>query len=458
MVKISLNKKTLNLVIEDVTPQEIFIEKEFIIDSRKNRCVLLPAAYWKILEKFPSAKKINFQPNFTLSQALREKIKLRKYQQEILQQLKENNYRGVIVLPTGSGKTFLAIATIRELYMKTLIVVPTIDLMKQWKNRIRELLGFSGVGLYGGGQKSIQEITIATYNSARKYEFLRRSIDFFGLVIFDEVHHLPAKTFRVIAQHLLAPHRIGLTATLPKDREHLQFFEKFVGPIIRGPSLDNLIAREILSDFSIKTIEVRLSPSTRERYRELITRYVDYIRSFTNEKEPKKAFSALIRKARRDLSALEALLTLKKARELALFPREKILVLNTLLRKHKQDKILIFTRSTSMANTISYLFGIPKIIHKTPPEVRYKLLEMLKNGKISKIVSSKVLEEGIDLPDVSIIIIVSGTSSDKEFIQRIGRALRYRVNKRALIYELITNLKYEKKISRKRKNIIFETF
>jgi len=454
-----LDKKRLCIIAEGKSLILDKINEEFILGRAGEKYLILPAAYWKLLEDY--SDKMHFGKKvlerIAILTSAKKEFSLRDYQRDLIVQLKRTGYRGVIVLPTGAGKTIVGLELIRRLKVRTLIVVPTIDLMMQWANKIIDMLEADKqfIGFYGGGRKELKEITIATYRSASSMVFLKKAIDFFGLVIFDEAHHLPASSHREIARRLLAPYRIGLTATMPRENDRVQYLEMFIGPIIRGAGVDELVKRKVLADFKIKTIKVKLSRSEKERMKALLSKYIEYIRSNVLVKDRLKAFQIVVKKAIHDPWALEALFSLKKARRIALLPREKIFVLERILKKHKYDKVLIFTRSSSTACLISYLFGIPNITHKTPPDVRYQLLRMLKNGELSKIVSSKVLEEGIDIPDIGVVIIVSGTASDREMIQRIGRALRFKTRK-AIIYELITKTKYEKRISKKRKKGIFE--
>ncbi|MEM2122692.1 MAG: DEAD/DEAH box helicase family protein, partial [Candidatus Bathyarchaeia archaeon] len=142
------------------------------------------------------------------------KVVLRPYQREGLEAWFRAGRRGVIVLPTGAGKTFIAFEAIRLLGVSTLVIVPTLDLMEQWRRRLVEAFDVE-VGVYGGGEEVLRCLTVATYDSAyMKGGFLGNK---FMFIVFDEVHHLPAPSYSQIGEMYVAPYRMGLTATPERE-------------------------------------------------------------------------------------------------------------------------------------------------------------------------------------------------------------------------------------------------
>src|SRR5262245_21276175 len=132
------------------------------------------------------------------------------HQTEAIETWWQQGGRGVVVLPTGTGKTHVAILAIHKVARPALVVTPTIDLLNQWYDEL--LLAFGGpIGLLGGGDYDIQALTVTTYDSA--YIHLERWGNKFGLLVFDECHHLPGPTYMMAAVGSLAPYRLGLTAT-----------------------------------------------------------------------------------------------------------------------------------------------------------------------------------------------------------------------------------------------------
>src|SRR5947209_3589040 len=153
----------------------------------------------------------------------------RPSQEEALTRWLAESSAGVVVLPTGAGKTLVAAMAIHETGLWTLAVVPTLDLLQQWRSALTSALslGTDEIGLFGGGEKEMKPITIITYDSAALYP---RELKRFGLLIFDECHHLPAPTYRLIAESAFTPLRLGLSET-PEDR------------VIAHLDLDSVLAR-----------------------------------------------------------------------------------------------------------------------------------------------------------------------------------------------------------------------
>ncbi|MEX2689013.1 MAG: DEAD/DEAH box helicase [Candidatus Njordarchaeum guaymaensis] len=431
------------------------------IDLKTRTFRALPFNFWMIIEFLKQRRipyKLFLNVSFDLDfEIVGETLQLRPYQEKLVSNLEKSRYQGVIVLPTGAGKTILALKLIEKLKVKTLIVVPTIDLLTQWKEKITNLLKIdeNKIGIYGGGIREWTPILITTYQSACKVPFLRRAFDYFGLVIFDEVHHLVAETYIEIAKRIIAPFRVGLTATPKRADQREELLDLYVGPILWGEKVTDLISQGYLADFDYVKKKVPLNPEEKERYLALISKYTEYIRSNFPKLKGKLALRRVIFASSRDPEAREALKARQEARKIAFSSTEKIKLLNEILIKHKRDKVLIFTKFVETAKKISYLFGIPVITHDTAKKERNDILKLFKEGKITKLVSAEALDEGIDVPDASVAIILSGTASERQIIQRIGRVLRPRPGKKAVIYELITAETYEEHISRRRRRAIF---
>ncbi|MDA4133249.1 MAG: DEAD/DEAH box helicase family protein, partial [Thaumarchaeota archaeon] len=137
-------------------------------------------------------------------------VALRGYQKKALGTWDKAGRRGVVVLPTGAGKTVIAMKAIELVNQPAVVIVPTLDLLEQWRKRVQEELGID-VGVYGGGENTVKAVTICTYDSA--YIKAGELGNKFSLLVFDEVHHLPGESFRQIAEMFTAPYRMGLTAT-----------------------------------------------------------------------------------------------------------------------------------------------------------------------------------------------------------------------------------------------------
>ncbi len=371
---------------------------------------------------------------------------LRDYQREALEAWKPGG-RGVIVLPTGAGKTLVAVAAIAELKVPTLIVVPTLELMDQWGEAVKRHLGLTP-SRYGGGEKELGCVTVITYDSA--YINVERLGNKFGLIVFDEVHHLPSPGYRQIAELSAAPLRMGLTATPEReDGLHLDL------PYLVGPVVYRRYARELagkwLAEFDIVRLYVSMSESEREEYAKLMSIYRAFLRKRNLRMRGPRDFEKLIALSVKDPEAREALLAWYKARRIALHASMKLDVLRDILAKHRGDKVLIFAEHSDVVRAVSSRFLVPEITYRTPDEERRALMSMFKEGRVSVLVTSKVLEEGVDVPDANVAVILSGSGSGREFVQRLGRILRPREGKRAILYEVVTSGTKEVKVSSKRR-------
>jgi superfamily II DNA or RNA helicase len=374
-----------------------------------------------------------------------DSIQLRDYQQKSLDNWKNAGYRGCVVLPTGSGKTIVGMKAIEmtadvavggnAAMPSCLIVVPTIDLMDQWTAMLSKHFARSKkvakIGNLGGGTEDIQPITVSTYDSA----YLRASFlgNKFRLVIFDEVHHLAAPGYRTIAEQMAAPFRLGLTATIEREDDLHRDLPRLVGDIVFRASPYELAKQKHLADYEIERRKVELLPEEHAAYKENMRKYHEclnrlggYTGSANLEKIPKYVISLekLIIISGRNPIAREALLARNKAMNIALNSKAKLEELKEILAGNRGVKTIIFTQYNNMVYEISNKFLIPFITHKTGKEERQDVLAGFRDGRYLAIVTSKVLDEGIDVPDAELGVIVSGTGSAREFIQRLGRLLR----------------------------------
>jgi len=372
-------------------------------------------------------------------------IELRDYQAEAVKRWMTGK-RGVIVLPTGAGKTYVALDVIRRLSVSTLIVVPTLALVDQWKEK---LILFGEVGEFTGRRKELKPITVTTYDSAYvNAEFLG---DKFLLLVFDEVHHLPAEAYRQIAEMSIAPYRLGLTAVYEREDGLHALLPDLVGGVVYELKPKDLAGKH-LANYVVERIKVPLTEKEKELYDLKAKKFKEYIVLRRLKLENVEDFRQLVMMTGLDREAYEALKSWEEARRIAFNSKNKLKVLKELLEKHKGDKIIIFTRYNDLVYSISRIFLIPAITHKTDAKERKYILDGFKKGKFKAIVSSQVLDEGIDVPDANVAIIVSGTGSSREFIQRLGRILRPSKGKdTAILYELISKDTGEVKVSRRRR-------
>ncbi len=373
---------------------------------------------------------------------------LRAYQQAALDAWRTTGDRGCLELPTGSGKTVIGIAAMVALGTPTLVVVPTIDLLEQWQRELQREFD-QPVGRMGGGEQRVEDITVSTYDSA----YLRADElgDRFGLVVFDEVHHLGGEGYRDIARLLAAPARLGLTATFERPDGAHETIEALVGPLVQRVSVDDL-AGEHLADYDIKRIEVALTPDERDRYEESQRTFTDYLKQSNIQLRSGSDYQELVKRSGNDPAAREALLAKQHAREVMMNAQRKVDRLATILDRHREDRIIVFTAHTDLVYRLSERFLIPAITHETGASERREILERFRDGTYSRVVTANVLDEGVDVPDANVAVVLSGSGSEREFTQRLGRILRPKADGgRALLYELVTEETAEERVARRRR-------
>jgi len=375
------------------------------------------------------------------------KVKLKNFQHEALKAWLDAGKRGIVVLPTGSGKTVIAVAAISELKTPTIVIVPTLDLVEQWQRVLTSEFNVE-IGVYGGGENVLQPITVSTYDSAylRAGELGNR----FGLIIFDEVHHLPSTGFRHIAEMFAAPYRMGLTATYERQDGLHNDLPRLVGGKVYELSVEHLAGRH-LSEYELEKLYVDLTRGEKEEYERLYKTFTDYLVKCNIILRTPHDFTKFIMRSGRDQKARQALLARSKALDIALNSQKKLDALENILLDQPTEPTIIFTQHNKLVHRIAQRFLIPYITHVTPKDERKEILDNFREGKYRLIVTSKVLDEGVDVPDATQAIILSGTGSTREFIQRLGRILRKREGKKAKLIEIVTRNTAEMKMSSRRK-------
>jgi DNA excision repair protein ERCC-3 len=302
---------------------------------------------------------------------------------------------GVIVLPCGAGKTIVGMGAMAALQTATLILSPSTIAARQWIDELldKTTLTEDQIGEYTGLEKQIRPVTIATYQilTYRK----RRSSDFphfslfngenWGLIIYDEVHLLPAPVFRITAE-LQARRRLGLTATLVREDNREADVFSLIGPKKHDVPWKELERQGWIAEAECYEVRVKLEPDERMAY------------ALTPDQE--------------------------KYRFAAENPA-KYSLLDELLAKHPHDNILIIGMYIKQLEKVAARYNLPLITGQTPIRERENLLDQFRVGEISRLVISKVGNFSIDLPEANVAIQISGTfGSRQEEAQRLGRILR----------------------------------
>ena len=373
-------------------------------------------------------------------------VEPRPYQQQAIREWRQHNRCGVVILPTGAGKSLVAQMAIEQVQRSTLVVVPTIDLMNQWYDLLLSCFQ-AEVGLIGGGYFEVGALTVTTYASA--FRFMERLGNKFGLIIFDECHHLPSSVYRYAAEMSIAPFRLGLTATPERADGADQMLEQLIGPIVYRQEAHQM-AGEYLADYSIVRVNVRLTAEERAAYESERAIFRQFLRDQRLDLGGLRGWQLFIIASARSEAGRRAMMAYRESKRIALGTDSKLRVLGELLQRHRRELVLIFTAENEMVYRISQRFLIPAITHETGIKERREWLDAFNKGETRALATSKVLNEGVNIPDASIAIVLSGSGSSREHIQRLGRILRKRPDKEAILYEVVTEDTTEEQISRRR--------
>ena len=335
---------------------------------------------------------------------------------------------GVIVLPCGAGKTIVGIGVVALLKTATLILVTNTVALRQWRDEFIDKTDINPelIGEFSGEKKEVKPITIATYNilTYRK----KKGADFehfsvfssmnWGLIIYDEVHLLPAPVFRMSAE-IQSKRRLGLTATLVREDGMETDVFSLIGPKKYDIPWKVLEKQHWIAEALCTEIRVALPDDLRYQY------------SAAGDREKFRIASE---------------------------NPEKSTIIKKLLAHHVGARVLIIGQYIAQLQGIAAGFGFPLITGATPTHEREELYYKFKTGEIQTLIVSKVANFSIDLPDANVAIQVSGTfGSRQEEAQRLGRILRPKSGEnRAFFYTVITQMTAEEKFAHNRQLFLTE--
>ena len=360
-------------------------------------------------------------------------VDLRPYQEAALSAWELGHHRGVVALPTGSGKTRLALAAMHRTQLSALCLVPTRVLLDQWLREIRVVYG-GAVGCYGDGVRQLAPLTVATFESA--YRHMDQLGDRFGLLIVDEVHHFGGGLRDEALEMTVADARLGLTATPPRDAGAAACLAELVGPTVFELAVADL-AGGFLASLDAITLYLDLTPAERSAYTSLAAAfngaYTDFCRM-----APDGSWADFTRHSARTAEGRRALSAWRQMRRLLSFTHAKRQALESLLERHRSSRVLIFTADNETAYAIAREHLVMPLTCDIGRHERDEVLERFRRGDLRTLVSARVLNEGLDVPDADVAVIVGGSLGEREHVQRVGRLLRPSEGKRAVVYELVT--------------------
>lgn len=311
-------------------------------------------------------------------------VELRDYQKEYVERAHDER-AAVLANPAGSGKTVTAIGLMSKVDSPTLILVPQRSLVGQWKRELldKTALTEDQIGEYHGDEKTMKDVTIATYHIAGEKTSLFRKD--WGMIIFDEVHHIPADMFKKTAT-LQSTRRIGLSASpVREDSKEKEIFA-LIGPEIGGDW-----ARFFAEEYVYKPdVEIRFAEWASDAYRHRYEQASGIKKAIVASKNP-----------------------------------AKVPFIEELLEEHKDNKVVIFCDWIDQGEQLSREFDIPFVSGETDFEDREDFFDEFRSGERNKIIVSRIGDEGLDLPDAEVGIIVSGQGgSRRQATQRAGRVMR----------------------------------
>lgn len=388
------------------------------------------------LAGYVSGDTLNF--DLRLMTASNKPFALRHYQQEAGEIFYADGAAhggsGVIVLPCGAGKTIVGMSVMNEMQCSTLILTPNTVSVRQWIDELidKTTLSAEQVGEYSGQRKEIRPITISTYQTMTyRKRGVNKTAPFqeqfphfslfdahnWGLIIYDEVHLLPAPVFSITAE-LQARRRLGLTATLVREDGRQEDVFSLIGPKKYDVPWKDLERQGWIATADVVEIRIPLPHETRIEYA-------------TAEDRQKYRIAAE--------------------------NKDKFKVLDELLIKHHHDQVLIIGMYLDQLETVAGRYDLPLITGKTTVKKRRELYEQFKTGEISALVVSKVGNFALDLPNANVMIQISGTfGSRQEEAQRLGRILRPHEDQLAHFYTIVTKDTVDQQYSANRQLFLTE--
>ena len=428
-----------NLHLKDENGQEIDFH---VTENEKKYCFMLSLTDrgtvkqnllklgWPVKDDVPLVDGEKLAVNLRETTASGKPLSIRGYQREAARALVGNKGPGTgfgtIVLPCGAGKTVVGITIMDLLKTSTLIITTNISAVHQWIGELLDKTDLSPeqIAEYTGEDKTIKQVTVATYQILTwrpKKEGPYPHFSIFrerpwGLIIYDEVHMLPAPVFRVVAE-LQAVRRVGLTATLVREDGCEGYVFSLVGPKRYDVPWKELEHSGWIA--SAQCIEIRLDLDE--------TKEIEY-----------------------------AVSDARKKHRIASENPKKVEIVRQIIERFPKDKILVIGQYIEQLAELSKILKAPIITGKTPNEERDKLYAAFRSGEISVLVVSKVANFAIDLPDASLAIQVSGTfGSRQEEAQRLGRILRPK-ERTARFFTLITRNTVEEDFGSNRQKFLAE--
>ncbi|GGO62190.1 helicase [Microbacterium nanhaiense] len=416
LAEVARNKRIQNLLIGHPDP-ETFVIDAWARGQIKQELLKLG---------WPAEDHAGYTPGTPHEIALDEDDwQLRPYQREAVETFSKDG-SGVVVLPCGAGKTLVGAGAMAANKTTTLILVTNTVSARQWRDELlkRTTLTPDEIGEYSGQVKEIKPVTIATYQiltAKRKGVYAHLDVldalDW-GLILYDEVHLLPAPVFKLTAD-LQARRRMGLTATLVREDGREGDVFSLIGPKRYDAPWKQIEQQGYISPAACFEVRVELSPDER----------LEYAAAADNERY-----------------------------RLAATAPEKLEAVRDIVARHRGEQILVIGQYLDQLQELSDGLGAPQITGSTPVDEREQLFQAFRDGSLNLLVVSKVANFSVDLPDASVAIQVSGSfGSRQEEAQRLGRLLRPKSNGHtASFYTLVARDTVDQEFAQNRQRFLAE--
>lgn len=385
-----------------------------------------------------------------------ETVELRAEQAAAVAAWEAGGGRGLVVMPTGTGKTEVALAAMTRMRISTLVVAPVRDLMHQWHRRIMRAFGYDA-GIVGDSYFNLRPVTVTTYDSA--YARMAEMGDLFGLVIFDEAHHLPGRCYREAAMLCTAPMRLGLTATPERSDGRHEDLGALIGPTVYRQEIREAKGKT-LADYDVVRIPVKLSDEEQRKYDEAsgtVQRFFykrrEELRLEAGEGAiaPSYGWQDLCGESGKDPEARRAQNAYYLKQSIEDRAAEKLRVLEDLFRLHGGERVIVFAGSNAMALDVSKRFLAPTLLNHSRKSERREVLDGFAEGRFPVLIANQVLDEGVDVPAAKVAVVIGGMGSTRQAKQRLGRILRRTGEARATLYEIVCEGTKDVERSRKRR-------
>lgn len=404
----------------------------------------------------------------------------RGYQREAVDRWRAADGRGSVVLPTGSGKTFVALLAIHETGRGACVVAPTRALVHQWFGQLADAFGADRVGAFYGDEKDPRPVTVTTYHSA--FRLLERHGPRYDLLVLDEVHHLAdaagsrprgrsdspdgsdagpklpspetAGAWHDALRIAPARRRLGLTATYPDGRD--TELRRTAGPVVYRKRVEEMVDAE-LAEFALERRFVGLTGDERERYDAATATYESWVeeRGY-RERYPEGSdwWKVFMAETRRSPRARRAFRAFRERERIVATARRKLDEAGRLLRLHPAERAILFCGTSEAAERVSRRFAVPMITARTPASERNRVLDRVASGRIRAVASVQVLDEGWDVPGAKLGLVLGDSTRGgrRQHVQRLGRLLRRQGDRVASLFEIVVADTHEFYASQKRRS------